>query len=85
MAYVIGGYSWQHFDISTKPSVYSYDWGANGLTIGTGVEAAFSNRLTGFLEYRYTFYDSENFNSGGLVDDSPTDHTFRVGLKYKLF
>ena len=85
LAYVVGGYSWQHFDISTTPGVFSYDWGANGATIGTGVEAAFNSRLTGFLEYRYTFYDSENFNSGGLVEVQPADHTVRVGLKYKLF
>jgi len=85
LAYVIGGYSYQHFDLSTTPNVLSYDWGASGATLGTGLEAAFNDRLTGFLEYRYTWYESEDFGSGGLVEVNPSDHTFRVGLKYKLF
>ncbi len=85
LGYVLGGYSWQHFDISTSPPVFNYDWGANGLTIGSGVETPFTEKLTGFAEYRYTWYDTEDFNTGGLIETNPRDHTFRVGLKYKLF
>ncbi|MDF1776185.1 MAG: outer membrane beta-barrel protein [Rhizobiaceae bacterium] len=84
MAYVIGGYSWQHFDLSTSPAIFSYDWDANGFTVGTGLEVAFSQKITGFTEYRYSRYESEDFGSGGFLEATPRMHTVRMGVKYKF-
>ncbi|MDF2369200.1 MAG: outer membrane beta-barrel protein [Rhizobiaceae bacterium] len=84
LAYVIGGYSWQHFDLSTSPAIFSYDWDANGFTVGTGLEVAFSQKITGFTEYRYSHYESEDFGSGGFLEATPRMYTVRMGVKYKF-
>lgn len=85
LAYVIGGYSWQHFDVDVETVGSIYDWSADGFTVGAGVEAAVSDRTTVNLEYRYSDYSGHDFGSPGLVDVEPSSHTVRAGLKFKLF
>ncbi len=86
LAYVIGGYSWQHFEISTSPSVFAYDWSASGYTIGTGGEHAISDRMTAYAEYRFTQYEDETTTiAGAATTIEPHTHTFRLGMKYKLY
>lgn len=87
LAYAIGGYSMQHFDVNIDtPAIGSvYDWSANGFSVGGGLEAALSSRMTANIEYRYSQYESEDFGTGGLVTATPSSHTVRAGLKLKLF
>jgi len=73
LAYVTGGYSWQHFDIQTSFAGSIYNWGAHGYSLGAGVETAFSDRATLNVEYRYSAYEGR-----------PSSHTVRAGLKFKL-
>lgn len=85
LGYVIGGYTWQHFDISTSPASFiTYDWGSSGFTIGSGMEVAFSDRITGYAEYRYSHYQEEDFFGGSLLTVTPSSHTVRVGAKYNF-
>ena len=53
LVYAIGGYNYQHFNVDFLGGSI-YDWGANGGTVGTGIEAVFNDRLTGHAEYRYS-------------------------------
>jgi len=87
LAYVIGGYSMQHFEVNIDTPALGtlYDWTAHGFSVGGGVEAALSSRTTASIEYRYAQYGSEDFGSGGLITATPSSHTVRAGLKLKLF
>jgi outer membrane immunogenic protein len=87
LAYVIGGYSMQHFEINIdQPALGTlYDWTAHGFSVGGGLEAALSSRTTASIEYRYSQYGSEDFGSAGLITATPSSHTVRAGLKLKLF
>ncbi len=84
LAYVIGGYSYQHVDVSSP--IFNDNYDLDGLTIGTGVEAAVTEHLSASLEYRYTFYEDVDFDLGPGADLSfkPNSQTARLGLKYKF-
>ncbi|MCY6381994.1 outer membrane protein [Hoeflea prorocentri] len=84
LAYVIGGYTYEHFDYSTSGGG-SADWNLGGYTLGTGMEVAFTDRITGYTEYRFSHFGSEDFGTGGLIEIGPSSHTVRVGAKFKLY
>ncbi|WFP61357.1 outer membrane beta-barrel protein [Mesorhizobium sp. WSM4904] len=87
LAYVIGGYSWQHFKLHASAGGASadiYDWGSSGFSVGGGLETAVSNNMTVGLEYRYSQYEKEDFGSGGFLEDTPRIQTVRLGAKYKF-
>ncbi|WP_137934276.1 outer membrane protein [Mesorhizobium comanense] len=88
LAYVIGGYSWQHFNLHASPpsgpSTDIYDWGSSGFSVGGGLETAVSSNVTVGLEYRYSQYQKQDFGSGGFLEDTPSFQTVRVGAKYKF-
>ncbi|MEV8882758.1 outer membrane protein [Mesorhizobium ciceri] len=88
LAYVLGGYSWQHFDLHAEApgggSADIYDWGSSGFSIGGGLETAVSSNMTVGLEYRYSQYQKEDFGSGGILEDTPSFQTVRLGAKYKF-
>ncbi|MDA4846032.1 outer membrane protein [Hoeflea poritis] len=85
LAYAIGGYTWQSFDLSSSPAFVTGDWDLGGFTIGTGAEFAITERITAYTEYRYTYYEDTEFNSGGFISLKPSTHTVRAGAKFKLY
>lgn len=95
LAYVVGGYSWQHFKASgsvtdntgTLPPFISgsYKWNSSGFTLGGGLETALNDRATVGLEYRYSQYGSEDFGTDGAFKVEPSSHTVRLNFKYKLY
>ena len=84
LAYVIGGYSWQHFQLSASPGGDIFDRGASGFSVGGGLETAVSSNVTVGLEYRYSQYQKTDFGSGGILEDTPSFQTVRIGAKYKF-
>jgi outer membrane immunogenic protein len=50
-----------------------------GYTVGAGIEHAFTNELTGRVEYRYT--DFGDFHDSGVGVDQ---HAVKVGLSYRF-
>lgn len=86
LAYVIGGYSWQHVteDRSDGVDVSEFDWSVGGFSVGGGLETAVTNNMTVNLEYRYSKYQGQDYDSGGLWETVPALHTVRVGAKYKF-
>ncbi|MEP3280310.1 MAG: outer membrane beta-barrel protein [Stappiaceae bacterium] len=83
LGYVIGGYSWQNMSASISTPAISEDVGVSGFSIGTGSEFALSEKLTSFIEYRYTQY--EDVDLGSVASLEPVSHTVRVGAKFKLY
>lgn len=90
LAYVLGGYSWQHFDLNASSPIGDIlDWDSSGFSVGGGLETAMSSNVTVGLEYRYSQFSEKDFSSEiGAPDDSltstPSFHTVRIGAKYKF-
>ncbi|MEW9808022.1 outer membrane protein [Mesorhizobium marinum] len=84
LAYALAGYSWQHFEFDV-PSIIGdgLDWDSSGFSVGGGLETAVTENVSLNLEYRYSQYDSEDFD-GGPDGIEPSFHTVRVGAKYKF-
>ncbi|MEM5494084.1 outer membrane protein [Hoeflea sp. AS16] len=56
-----------------------------GWTVGTGAEAFLTENITTRIEYRYTDYQSKNYNLGGTnVSSGFDDHSVRVGIGMKF-
>ncbi|MDP2121821.1 MAG: porin family protein [Hoeflea sp.] len=56
-----------------------------GWTAGAGAEAFVTEKITTRLEYRYTDYQSKNYNLGGTnVSTGFDDHSVRLGIGMKF-
>lgn len=81
LAYAIGGYSHSDYEVHVS-GLGSFDQDYNGFHIGAGLETALSQNLTGRIEYRYTSYSGEGWNTGGTLDVSPSTHTGTIGIAW---
>lgn len=86
LAYVLAGYSWQHFKtVQTSAGLSdSRTDNAGGYVLGAGLEAALTDKTAVNLEYRYSKIGNVDFGSGGGIGIEPAFHTVRVGAKYKF-
>lgn len=82
LAYALGGYSWQHFEIGADG--VKTDAGSSGYTVGAGLETAVTENVAVNLEYRYSKFGNEDFGVGVDFGFEPVFHTVRVGTKYKF-
>ncbi|WP_245195472.1 outer membrane protein [Aureimonas populi] len=56
-----------------------------GYTVGAGVEAAVTDNLSSRLEYRYSDFESKDYNLGNVTISSGFDeHSIRAGLALKF-
>lgn len=56
-----------------------------GWTAGAGAEAFITENITARLEYRYSDYQTENYNLGGVnVSSGFDDHSVRMGIGVKF-
>jgi outer membrane immunogenic protein len=65
----------------------SYSDVRHGWTVGAGIEQAFTDRITGRIEYRYTDLGEGNFRSvpANSIDESElTFHALRAGLSIRF-
>lgn len=86
LAYVLGGYSWQNFEIEASAGGQSatvLEWDVNGFTIGGGLETAVTSNVTVGFEYRYTQFQDADLDLGGL-DVETSMQTARITAKYKF-
>ncbi|MEN0001305.1 MAG: outer membrane beta-barrel protein [Pseudomonadota bacterium] len=84
MAYVLGGYSFQHFNIGISGNSSFFDWNSNGFVVGAGIETALTQRIHLKGEYRYSQFGSEDFDTGGILTVDPSFHTASLGLTYRF-
>lgn len=88
LAYVLGGYSWQHFKFDA-PAPLDASWSSSGFSVGGGLETAVTNNVTVGVEYRYSQFSKKDFSDvypipSGLATDTPSFHTVRLEAKYKF-
>ncbi|QOG05617.1 porin family protein [Aureimonas sp. OT7] len=56
-----------------------------GWTVGAGVEAALRDNVTSRIEYRYTDFQSRDYDIGNVTISSGYDeHSIRAGLALKF-
>ena len=88
LAYVLGGYSWQHFEtnLSFGGLNATYDFDEGGYVLGIGMETVVRNNWTLRSEYRYSDYSTHNGGILGLgfLNIDPSIHTFHTTLNYRL-
>lgn len=85
LAYVLGGYSWQHVkeEMSMGGLSDTRDWSVAGYSVGGGLETAVSSNVSVNLEYRYSHFDGHYYEDSGS-ETVPAFHTVRIGAKYKI-
>lgn len=86
LAYVIGGYSWQNFELEGSAPGGGTDtieeWDVGGFSIGGGIETALTSNTTVGFEYRYTQFEDADLFDGADVETST--QTARITAKYKF-
>lgn len=88
LGYVKGGGAWEKDDYTvTFPALVSTaSQTRSGWTVGIGGEYAFTNNLSGFIEYDYYSFGtkSANFNLVGIADIKEDKSVVKVGLNWKF-
>jgi outer membrane immunogenic protein len=87
LAYVLGGFTWQHFrlDVSTPGAGFSADADRSGYILGVGMETVVGSNWTIKGEYRYANYGDEAIDgTGGILTLEPSTHTFHIGANYRF-
>lgn len=84
LAYVLGGYSWQHFKLSSSSHLVAGSWDDNGYVVGIGTETAFRNNWTWASEYRYSSYSGASIAGFGGASIDPVTHAFHSSLNYRF-
>ena len=84
LAYVLGGYSWQNFEIDAPDGgpIEDLEWDVDGFSIGGGLETAVTSNITVGFEYRYTQFEDADLVGG--LDMETSMQTARVTAKYKF-
>jgi outer membrane immunogenic protein len=97
LLYATGGVAFAKLDHSLTmqsqlPGGYDRSADLVGWTVGAGLAQAFTNHLSGFVEYRYTDYGHDSFNNvdigGGPTANGTINlktHMIRAGLSFKIF
>lgn len=85
LPYVAGGVAFTKYKVAVDQTLFTQSDSRSlaGWTIGAGVEYAFSNRLIGRFEYRYTDFGSKNFVNGIYSVGLKTNEV-RAGIAYKF-
>lgn len=84
--YVTGGYAWMDADGKDLTLGGTASYSLKGTTFGAGVEYAFTDRLSGRLEYRHTNFDTERetYPAGYYLDFDPEIDSVRIGMNYRF-
>ena len=88
--YGVGGFAFTDADAAIAAggaTVARYSTTRAGYDLGAGVEYAFTNNVTGRVEYRYYDFSANSLTATPTVGSNSnklTDQTVRVGLSYKF-
>ena len=90
LGYVKGGGAWERDQHDFTDGVFSASVSAtrSGWTIGVGAEYAFSNYLTGFVEYNYYDFGTRDLSFVGndpfIYGIDETKSVLKAGLNFRL-
>jgi len=82
--YLIGGYSYAEYKLDLDGGD-DFDQDYDGFHVGTGMETRLTDRLTARIEYRYTKFGGEDWDTDGFLEITPSVHTGTLGIAYNLF
>ena len=84
LAYVMGGYIWQNFEMSSiLPGLFS-EWSDSGYVVGFGLGMAFRNGWTWGGSYRFSKYSGTTIGPLGGIDVDPAVHSFHSRINYRF-
>lgn len=83
LPYIAGGVAFGKIEGGNPGETDEFSDTYTGWTIGAGTEYAFTDNLIGRVEYRYTDFGSESFESG-VVDMDLSTNEVRFGVAYKF-
>lgn len=84
LLYIIGGYSYAEYKLELDGGD-DFDQNYDGYHVGAGMETRLTDRLTARIEYRYTKFGSEDWDTDGFLEITPSVHTGTLGIAYNLF
>jgi outer membrane immunogenic protein len=92
LGYVKGGAAWEwdnhdlFHNVALVTLAESGDRRRIGWTVGIGGEYAFTNYLSGFVEYNYYDFDTRDiaFSNGGIADIKETKSVVKAGLNFRF-
>lgn len=74
-----GGFAWTNAEYDGAGSDTNFH---AGWTVGAGLEAAITSRVSAKVEYLYMSFGDELYSPGGYIE--PDLHTFRLGVNYRF-
>jgi outer membrane immunogenic protein len=81
LGYVLGGYTWEHFDLDAL----DYSDSRSGYVLGAGMETVIGHNWTVKAEYRYANYGNDAVDGTfGILKDEPSTHTFHIAANYRF-
>lgn len=83
LPYIAGGVAFGEINGGNPGNIDEFSDTYTGWTIGAGTEYAFTDNLIGRVEYRYTDFGNESFQSG-VVDMDLSTNEVRFGIAYKF-
>ena len=93
LGYVKGGGAWEkdEYTATVAGIIATASQTRSGWTVGVGGEYAFTNNLTGFIEYNYYDFGNKNVSfvdsirrSFGIADIKETKSVVKIGLNWKF-
>lgn len=83
LPYIAGGVAFGKIEGGNSGNTDEFSDTYTGWTLGAGTEYAFTDNLIGRVEYRYTDFGEESFQSGVVNQDLSTNEV-RLGIAYKF-
>ncbi len=86
MLYMLAGYTHARYKLKINVPLgsISFKEGYDGFHVGAGMETRLSEHLSARVEYRFTQYGKEDWDTGGIVRIEPSSHKGMVGLVWNF-
>ena len=86
MLYILGGYTHARYKLKINVPLGSVSFKENydGFHLGAGMETKLSAHLSARVEYRFTQYGKEDWDTGGIINIEPSSHKGMIGLVWNF-
>ncbi len=86
MLYMLAGYTHARYKLKINVPLgsVSFKEGYDGFHVGAGMETRLSEHLSARVEYRFTQYGKEDWDTGGIIRIEPSSHKGMLGLVWNF-
>ncbi len=86
MLYMLAGYTHARYKLKVNVPFgsISVKEGYDGFHVGAGMETRLGEHLSARVEYRFTQYGKEDWDTGGIIGIEPSSHKGMVGLVWNF-